>query len=232
MRKVLAGVVIVLVSFFVMSVPVILAQDACEGNFDYDQDVDGTDAFVFKEDFGRSMLKNPCPPNAAGPVPRTGQTLCYNTTGDPRSCTSTGEDGEYQKGLAWTNPRFTDNGDGTVTDNFTGLMWTQNAQQIPGTMTWQAALNACENLEYATYDDWRLPNLRELTSMVDYARFFPALPAGHPFTNIGFPSFYWSSSTVAGDLFNAWTIYFFYGSVDRSNKSTDGYFLWPVRGGQ
>ena len=50
-------------------------------------------------------------------MPKTGQTTCY----------ATGDDGDLEKGVAWPNPRFTDNGNGTVTDNLTGLIWLKNA---------------------------------------------------------------------------------------------------------
>jgi len=75
------------------------------------------------------------------PVAKTGQTMCY----DPECidlpclavpCAGTGQDGELQKGVAWPVPRFTDNGDGTVTDNLTSLIWLKNANcigsEIPG----------------------------------------------------------------------------------------------------
>jgi hypothetical protein len=58
-------------------------------------------------------------------VPKTGQTTSY----------ALGDDGDLQMGIAWPEPRFTDNEDGTVTDNLNGLMWTKDAQQIPGRMT-------------------------------------------------------------------------------------------------
>jgi hypothetical protein len=58
-------------------------------------------------------------------VPKTGQTTFY----------ALGDDGDLQMGIAWPEPRFTDNEDGTVTDNLNGLMWTKDAQQIPGRMT-------------------------------------------------------------------------------------------------
>ena len=57
------------------------------------------------------------------PVEDTGQTGCWDAGGTPRDCTGTGEDGEHQAGVEWPTPRFTDNGDGTVTDNLTGLDW-------------------------------------------------------------------------------------------------------------
>lgn len=65
----------------------------------------------------------PCPECEAH-VPKTGQT----------SSDAPGDDGYYEIGVSWPVPRFNDHGDGTVTDNMTGLMWTKNAQQILGTM--------------------------------------------------------------------------------------------------
>jgi hypothetical protein len=64
--------------------------------------------------------------------------------------------------------RFVDNGDGTVTDLATGLMW-QKKDSGRG-MTWEEALHYAENLKLAGYDDWRLPNAKELQSIVDYTR--------------------------------------------------------------
>jgi len=64
-------------------------------------------------------------------LPRTGQTKCYDTYGTEISCAGTGQDGEIQAGVAWPEPRFTDNGDGTMTDTLTGLMWTKDAN-LPG----------------------------------------------------------------------------------------------------
>ena len=72
-------------------------------------------------------------------VTKTGQTISYYP----------GDDGDSQIGIAWPVPRFTDHEDGTVTDNRTGLMWTTDAQQIPGKMTWSLALTACNGLDFA-----------------------------------------------------------------------------------
>ena len=55
---------------------------------------------------------------------------------------------------------YIDNGDGTVTDNGTGLMWQQAT--APGTYTWEQALVYCENLDLANHTDWRLPTVKEL----------------------------------------------------------------------
>ena len=111
--------IVVLFSILLLLVPfTALAQvDFCEGNFDYDQDVDGTDAFTFKTDFGRSGIVDPCPPDGPAPASMTGQTVIYAER----------DDADLMQGVAWPDPRFTDNGDGTVKDNLTGLFWLKNA---------------------------------------------------------------------------------------------------------
>lgn len=63
---------------------------------------------------------------------------------------------------------FVDNGDGTITDKATGLMWMKTDSQK--TMNWQQALSYAENLSYAGHTDWRLPNVKELQSIVDYSK--------------------------------------------------------------
>lgn len=63
---------------------------------------------------------------------------------------------------------FNDNGNGTITDNATGLMWTQNDNGEG--LNWEEALSYAESFEYAGYTDWRLPNAKELHSIVDYTR--------------------------------------------------------------
>src|SRR3990172_2422389 len=140
-------------------------------------------------------------------LPRTGQTTCYDTAGAVVACAGTGQDGEIQAGVPWPDPRFTDNTDGTVTDNLTGLMWTKDgnapepAACSPGTeKTWQEALDyvACLNTNaYLGYTDWRLPNVNEFDSLVN---------AGPPnmatwlntqgFSNVQ-SNIYWSSTSLA-----------------------------------
>jgi len=63
---------------------------------------------------------------------------------------------------------FIDNGDGTITDYATNLMWIK--ADSDSSMNWEEALNFAENLEYAEYNDWRLPNVKELQSIIDYTR--------------------------------------------------------------
>ena len=143
------------------------------------------------------------------PVEKTGQT----------TPSVAGDDGDLQKGVAWPNPRFTDNGDGTVKDNLTGLIWLKNAN-CDGTKTWADALPYCNNLANGTCGltdgsvagDWRLPNVKELQSLIHYGVYDPALPntagtgqwsEGDPFTNVQ-SDYYWSSNTYAGITSSAW----------------------------
>jgi len=102
---------------------------------------------------------------------------------------------------------FHDNGDGTITDKATGLVW-QKADSGKG-MSWQEALAYAEGLTLAGHSDWRLPNAKELQSLVDYTR-APAVthsPAIDPIfqtTNLagGEYPYFWSSTTHLDGPFN------------------------------
>jgi hypothetical protein len=134
--------------------------------------------------------------------------------------------------------KFTDNADGTVTDGVTGLMWTmcsagQSGADCSGSATtyaWQDAVQYCDGLVFAGYDDWRLPKVREIVSIVDYSSWspaidspvFPATPSNH--------SFFWSSSSDAVSVSGAWYVYFTNGDVSSNDKS-DAYYVRCVRGG-
>jgi hypothetical protein len=165
----------------------------------------------------------PCNPAR---VPKTGQNASY----------AQGDDGHLQKGVVWPDPRFTDNGDGTVTDNLTGLIWLKNANCFE-TRIWTQALSDANTLnsgecglsDGSSEGDWRLPNVRELQSLIDYGHWGPALPSGHPFTGVQSTS-YWSSTTYALNTSFAWLVDMSVGYVGAGNKSSARY-VWPVRGG-
>ncbi len=96
---------------------------------------------------------------------------------------------------------FVDNGDDTITDQATGLMW-QKGDNGSGVI-WQEALSYCENLSQAGHDDWRLPNAKELQSIVDYSRAPDASnpaqrgPAIDPIFNLTeTESWYWTGTTL------------------------------------
>jgi hypothetical protein len=158
------------------------------------------------------------------PVAKTGQTISYLP----------GDDGDLQKGVASPSPRFTDNGDGTVTDNLTGLMWAKDANLYNGIMTWYAAIDFANDLILGTscggpLTDWRLPSLFELESLRDMSNYNPALSTSHPFTNVQ-SSYYWSSTTNADISNSAWHVYMGYGRTDYIGKNSIQY-VWPVRSG-
>jgi Protein of unknown function (DUF1566) len=169
-------------------------------------------------------------PPGSSPLITTGQSSCYDNSGTIIPCKGTGQDGEFQKGTTRPDPRFTEHGNGTVTDKVTALMWTKDAQQIKGTRQWSNALNSCNHFDFAGYTDWRLPHVRELLSLIDYGEHDPALPKGHPFTTLEV-MFYWSSTTYDASTINAWGVYLYNGYVYNYHKITEGY-VWPVRGGR
>ena len=91
---------------------------------------------------------------------------------------------------------FVDNGDGTITDQATGLMWQRS--DSGETLNWAGTLAYCESLDYAGYDDWRLPNAKELQSIVDYSRSpqTTGSAAIDPVFDVtDTESWYWSSTT-------------------------------------
>jgi len=170
-------------------------------------------------------------------LPKTGQTKCWDTNGIEIPCTGTGQDGEIQGGVAWPEPRFTDNGDGTMTDNLTDLMWTKDGYLPGGPLTWFQALGYVAGMDAGTYanfgyTDWRLPNVNELESLVNSNQ------AGNSawlmtqgFTNVK-TLYYWSSTSYAYYATGmAWIVGMWTGPVYAGSKYQGGY-VWPVRSGQ
>jgi hypothetical protein len=175
---------------------------------------------------------------------RTGQTVCFDEAGISRACAGTGEDGEKLAGAAWPALRFQMDAGATIAaDRLTGLMWPTDTQ-TPGPagvcntgvdVSWQGALDhvACLNQNnFLGRADWRVPNRKELRSLIDYSQTGPALPAGHPFATVGFGGFFWSSTTDASNPARAWTINMLDGSINGLNKTAAGNVspVWPVSG--
>jgi hypothetical protein len=164
---------------------------------------------------------------SGGKTPKTGQTVSHVQ----------GDDGYIQAGIEWPNPRFTDNGNGTLTDNLTGLMWLKDGGCIKK-KKWTDSLNAIADfnnnpanytcLEYAaTYSDWRLPNVNELASLIHYGDSDSATWLNSEgFVDVNDP--YWSSTTRERNTSKAWVIGKTKGramSVPKNYRS----FIWPVR---
>jgi len=189
---------------------------------------------------------------AAVQLPQTGLDICYNRTSDPTdtviACSGTGQDGELQKGLAWPVPRFADNGDQTVTDKLTGLIWTRDANLMKtrdpafdtdgtqdGVVTWQHALDYVKKLNsdnYLGHNDWRLPNYNELESLVNRGQVDTATwLTGQGFLNV--QSYYCSSTTnTLNPAYGAFYVDMHYGIVDVSPRMNGISYVWPVRSGQ
>lgn len=181
------------------------------------------------------------------PVEKTGQKTSYASR----------DDGALRKGVAWPKPRFRDNGNGTVRDKLTGLVWLKNANCVKFYFTdttgqnsrdWDGALTAVSKLKrgYCSLTDgsipgnWRLPNVKELQSLIAFGFFMPALSntAGtgkwsedDPFSGVQ-SLFYWSSTTYVDGVScftNAWPVYLGYGSMSYTGKLIRQN-VWPVRG--
>ena len=174
-------------------------------------------------------------------VPKTGQTNSYAPYDD-------GWYGSNVVGVAWPNPRFTTNniddaGTNVVTDNLTGLMWTRNANRPNATLDWTNAINYCTNMNDGVgtygYADWRLPNRKELFSLIDARWGSPPLcntegngqwTEGHPFSNVHSAS-YWTSTAIITMMSRAWYVSLSDGGSYYSER-TSTLYVWPVRGGQ
>jgi len=191
------------------------------------------------------------PPCVQGGLPATGQQTCWNISGNVISCADTGHDGDTQAGAALS---YTDNGDGTITDNATGLQWEKlDDNNAGGIHDWDnryswpnafavkiATLNTppC----FADHCDWRLPNLKELQSILNYepAGLGPSVsPAFDDNCSPGCTvltcsctraSDHWTSTSYAYIPVDAWTVDFSHGQTDLSSKSFPS-LVRAVRGG-
>ena len=165
-------------------------------------------------------------------LPKTGQTNQQDIAGIPITC----DDGYLQMGIAWPDPRFTDNGDGTVTDNLTHLVWLKNANCF-GLKDWYGALFSADGLASGTCGladgsvagNWRLPNRNELLSLVDIETSGIKIPDGHPFINAQ-EEYYWSSSTAQyNNPALAYYLKLYDATVGYHHKASTYDYVWPVR---
>ena len=188
-----------------------------------------------------ALLNNDAPPS------QTGQTISYTAYDD-------GDAQHGRQGVAWPQPRFTDNGNGTITDKLTGLMWLKKADsgkmcfttEADSRVTWNEALThirECNTLQVnngpigvAGFQDWRLPSVREINSLIHYGQ---AQTIGQslftsPFLETDVRHFsptdmYWSSTSNAEDTLTAWAFHLFLGSQTAANKTDSSFYVWPVR---
>ena len=169
-----------------------------------------------------------------------------------------------ENGIAWPSPRFVVGSGvtaGCITDKLTGLMWSKNGSigfkstndgelsaqpnysntaENLNTSAWGVAIAAVGNMNSSPiklcgYSDWRLPNIVELKSIINYGS--QARPADwlkeQGFVGVSLYGYYWSSSTYAPFTNNdvAWQVGFNRGDVTALGKSGNNH-VWPVRGGQ
>lgn len=130
----------------------------------------------------------------------------------------------------WPDFRYTTEditGDNVVTDNKTGLMWKQCSQGLSGadctigtltTHTWKGALDLASTEDFASFNDWRVPNIEELRSIATINCFNPVI------NETVFPNtpsvWFWSSSPVYNSDEFAWIFFFFYGDDGYGDRGT------------
>jgi cysteine-rich repeat protein len=194
-------------------------------------------------------IEVPTPPGPSQAFPATGQATCWNSAGTVIPCAGTGHDGEIRAGATLA---YVDNGDGTITDSNTGLMWEKlDDNNVGGIHDWNylytwdnafavklATLNGGGG--FAGHTDWRVPNLAEIESIRNLENVAPAVSAA--FNTSCMPgctvtscsctqsSNYWSSSSYAFSPSYAWYVDFNYGYDGANSKSTSNY-VRAVRGG-
>jgi hypothetical protein len=191
-----------------------------------------------------SRLMDPDPEDPKDPAPllgprcperylATGQEQPYDEAG--RVIARSGaclQDGAVAWGRSWPTPRFTlPEGGAMALDELTGLWWSRDASGGGWPITWREAFEAVNRLNrqrLGGHQDWRLPNRRELRSLVSHAHREPALPDRHPFEGV-FPGPYFTSSSVAGKPTHAWTVRLDGGRMFFSHKQ-ESCWVWPVRG--
>ncbi len=185
-----------------------------------------------------SDLNNLQPTIPHARVPKTG--ISYST--------EIGSDGNLQKGVAWPVPRFTDNNDGTITDNLTGLVWLKNiacdgnissiAKAVEFNMNLQDG--DCGLNDGSNSGDWRIPNIKEIQSLFRYGSSITMLPdtlGGREWSNadpfvftkdmIFFDQYLFMTSTIRGD--NYYVVSLKDGRVELVRSGSELFANWPVR---
>jgi hypothetical protein len=229
----------------------------CNGDVNGDGSIDIADPVL-----AYLLAEGPEPQSIHCRLPATGQDLCYDTAGNVIDCESEeypGKDGSYQAGCP-TEGRFFDNGDGTVTDTCTSLMWQQATADVDNdglidagndALTWAEALRYCENLVLCgdgtwrssilidgspdaeeidehggiLWDDWRLPNVKELMSLADSGRYGPDPVYSLELPGEGWTVWYRSSSSPVNPSARPGTAANVYFRDGADAKTSPGYVL-------
>lgn len=251
---------IVLAGFLavILLVPTVALADSCQGDIDKDGTVNESDEIVMDAEMGRDdCFSSPCRAdlNRDGKVDsRDGEILKAEFGRD--DCDKSKEDvdmlqaeqienfgvAEEEDAHEDTLPhaRFIDNGNGTITDPKTGLMWTKDANLHDDTMLFHQALTYVDEMNEGKhsnfgYTDWRLPALEELRSLIDYTklkRWIHIIPSGHPFQNVDEIHFNGNNiTTCLTSTKHSWFVSSYCRLVGHNVRSCYGY-VWPVRSGK
>lgn len=160
----------------------------------------------------------------------TGQTFCADEKGTPTDCKGSGQDAEFSPGKPWPSPRFRRD-DLVVHDDLTGLIWLANPNFSDFPLNFDEAAAALADLNRTApgdREDWRLPNRRELFSLISFNERKPALPTGHPFDKSPL-GWFWSSTESAMQPGYQWLVHTEGGRMFYGRR--DSYCLvWPVCG--
>lgn len=164
------------------------------------------------------------------PLP-TGLADCFDARGARIDCTDSLQDAAVFPEIVVPHPRFAVHDEELVEDRLTGLVWTRNANPADFPMPWREGLDLARAMNARNafgFSDWRIPNRRELRSLLSHGAKNPALPEGHPFENV-LENWVWTSTTSAMAPAYAWRVHLagarmFYG------KKTEDSLVWPVRG--
>ena len=216
---------------------------SCTADLNGDGKVNNEDEKILKDQYGRNdcLSSNGEAPGEQIEIPHIGQETEFVTgEGEAEIHFDSGEGNKTEEGAEPLSSRFKDNGDGTVSDPNTGLVWTKDANLPGDTMLFHQALDYIEEMNEGKhpnlgYADWRLPTLHELRSLIDYTKFTSEghiLPDGHPFANI--QSLNFNSGTSPSYLSNSDHSLFIslYCRLVGHNVITCYGYVWPVRGRQ
>lgn len=121
--------------------------------------------------------------------------------------------------LSFLNARIINNHNGTVTDTATHLQWQDTQANQTDTRDWANAISYCQNLSLDGYTNWRLPNVNELKSLLNYSKDVNSIVSGFKYYAKNPPRIYWTSTSVSGLADYAWVVNFNYGSVIYYHKS-------------
>lgn len=169
--------------------------------------------------------------NGLASIPQTGESQTA-----PLDPAPTGSDGNLMKGATWPTPRFTVGSGATancITDNLTGLTWLRDGDLANGggvVLKWESAIQIASTGSWCGYNDWRLPNIREIMSLINYSQQYTTWLIDAGFANLDTTT-YWSSTTMPSNPTKAWTGSIKNGYNSEQSKANSSSYVLPVRGG-